>query len=101
MKRIRIPFYLLMAVCLFGGWITGLRVWFIAFIAQVCLLLASLGLNLWTALSFAYTQEPVSYTHLDVYKRQVPDALSWGLRKCDGIGHLECTLCPGLHWIKD
>jgi len=56
MKSLRVIFYLLMPVFLLAGMYTGLRIWYILLIAQVLMVFAILGLNLWTLRTFSYTQ---------------------------------------------
>ncbi|SDN90212.1 DUF58 domain-containing protein [Acetanaerobacterium elongatum] len=56
MRAIQIVFYLLLAVCLIGGLLTGERVFFIVFFAQLGVLILSVALNLWTILRFSFIQ---------------------------------------------
>lgn len=56
MKRLRIPFFIAMGCFLLAGMVTGLRVLYAVFLAQVGLLLCSLALSVWTAYSFTYRQ---------------------------------------------
>ncbi|MCL2821440.1 MAG: DUF58 domain-containing protein [Oscillospiraceae bacterium] len=73
MKYIKITWYLLMAVFLFAGLISGMREFFLLFIIMLFVVLSALVLNLWTAFSFSFIQElsnqPVvkgSTTHLKI-----------------------------------
>ena len=56
MKPLRVCYYGMMAVWLFGGQLTGLRTFYIAFFAQLLLLLCCVAMNCWTYLSFHYQQ---------------------------------------------
>ena len=56
MKIFRRTYYIIMAASLLGGLITGLRPYFIVFFMMLFVLLLSAGMNLWTILSFNYTQ---------------------------------------------
>ena len=60
MKIFRRIYYTLMAVSLLGGLINGLRPYFIVFMMMLFVLLLSLGMNLWTILSFKYSQTMAS-----------------------------------------
>lgn len=53
---VRIVYYLLMAVGLIGGLLTGERIFFIVFFAQLGVLIFSVALNLWTILQFSFIQ---------------------------------------------
>ena len=57
MKLWRYTFIAAMAVWLLMGLGTGHRVFFILFSLQLLLLAAALAINIWAALTFAYTQE--------------------------------------------
>ncbi|MGI5900482.1 MAG: DUF58 domain-containing protein [Christensenellales bacterium] len=57
MKTFRRLFYILMAACWVQGMITGIRAYYLVLLVQIILLLASVLMNVWTALSFAYLQK--------------------------------------------
>jgi uncharacterized protein (DUF58 family) len=56
MKAFRRIFYILMAVCWVQGMITGIRAYYLVLLVQMALLMTSVFMNIWTALSFAYLQ---------------------------------------------
>lgn len=56
MKPLRVCYYGMMAVWLFGGQLTGLRTFYIAFFAQLLLVLCCVAMNCWTYYSFNYQQ---------------------------------------------
>ncbi len=56
MKPLRVCYYGMMVVWLFGGQLTGLRTFYIAFFAQLLLLLCCIAMNCWTYFSFNYQQ---------------------------------------------
>ncbi len=57
MKAFRVCFYTVMALCLLGGMINGIRAYYLVFFFQLALVCISLALNLWTILSFSYVQQ--------------------------------------------
>ncbi len=57
MKAFRRLFYILMAICWVQGMITGIRAYYLVLLVQIILLLTSVFMNIWTALSFAYLQK--------------------------------------------
>ncbi len=56
MRAERIVFYSLLGICLFGGLLTGERVFFLVLFIQSGILLLCFALNLWTVHSFSYVQ---------------------------------------------
>ena len=56
MRAQRIVFYSLLGTCLFGGLLTGERVFFLVLFIQLGILLLCFFLNLWTVHSFSYVQ---------------------------------------------
>ncbi len=57
MKAYRVFYYLLLIGALSAGLYTGSRLCFLLVLVQLFTLAAAFGLNLWTLLSFSYTQE--------------------------------------------
>lgn len=62
MKWYRRIYRLALAALLFAGWMTGVRGWFLALFAGVGLLLVGVGLNVWTAVSFSFSQTASAQT---------------------------------------
>lgn len=56
MRAERIVFYSLLGTCLFGGLLTGERVFFLVLFIQLGILLLCLALDLWTVRGFSYVQ---------------------------------------------
>ena len=56
MKTFRWCYFAVMVVCLLQGMINGIRAYYLVLFMQALLLIASISLNFWTALSFAYLQ---------------------------------------------
>ena len=57
MRRLRIPYALSMGGMLLAGWLSGERLCFLIFFAQLFLLLFCVGVILYTVCSFAFLQE--------------------------------------------
>jgi len=57
MKAYRISYYAIMALCLLGGMINGIRAYYLIFFFQLFLVAISFALNCWTIFSFAYIQK--------------------------------------------
>ena len=56
MKRLRVPYVIVMAASLFAGLLTGMRVYFLIFYVQLFLLVFCIAVIVYTVASFAYLQ---------------------------------------------